>query len=211
MNGDTVTTSKKSVEQKRKEYLHEIFGSVELFCICVAIIVVIFSFFLRLTVVDGQSMENTLYNKEYLLVQTAFYEPRQGDIVVIHDPSKDGIYGKPLIKRVIAVGGQTIDIDFDTWTVTIDGNVVEEPYIKLDPNVSRLMSAWTYPLEVPKGEVFVMGDNRDHSGDSRSASVGTIDNRCIIGKAFLRFLPFDKFGILENPFDAAESAEGSEN
>lgn len=197
-------SEKKTAEQKRKEYLHELFGSVELFCICVAIVVIIFSFFFRLSIVDGQSMENTLHHKEYLVVRTAFYEPAQGDIVVIHDRSLEGIYGNPLIKRVIAVGGQTIDIDFNTWTVTVDGVVIDEPYIKLDPSVD-VTSAWTYPLEVPEGEVFVMGDNRDHSGDSRSASVGTVDERCIVGKAALRFFPFDKFGVLENPFDATEN------
>ena len=149
-------------------------------------------------------MENTLHDGEYVLVRTAFYEPTQGDIVVVHDKSLDGLYGDPLIKRVIAVGGQTVDIDFDTWTVTVDGVVIDEPYIKLDPSVN-LTSAWTYPLTVPEGEVFVMGDNRDHSGDSRSASVGTVDERCIVGKAALRYFPFDKFGVLENPFEAIEN------
>ncbi len=206
VNENTVIKKRKSEEQKKKEYLWELFGSVELFCVCVAIIVLLFSFCFRLTIVDGQSMENTLYDKEYLMVGTAFYTPTQGDIVVVHDTSLEGIYGTPLIKRVIAVGGQTIDIDFDTWTVTVDGVVIDEPYIKLDPAFD-VRSAWTYPLTLEEDEVFVMGDNRDHSGDSRNASIGPVDERCIVGKAFLRFYPFDRFGILENPFDAAEKTE----
>lgn len=187
----------KSEGQKKKEFLWEIFNTLETFCICATVIVLVFSFFMRLTIVDGESMENTLIDQELVLVRTALYEPKQGDIVIIHDPSLGEYYGKPLIKRVIATGGQTIDIDFDTWTVSVDGVIIDEPYVKLT-NDQKLTSAWTYPLTVPEGEVFVMGDNRNHSGDSRSAAIGTIDERCVVGKAFVRLFPFEKFGSLTN-------------
>lgn len=190
----------KTPEQKKKEFLWELFSSIELFCICITAVILVFTFVFRLTIVDGESMENTLKDREYLIVRSAFYEPKQGDIVIIHDPSLSGIYAKPLIKRVIAVGGQTLDIDFNTWTVTVDGQVINEPYIKLDP-IKDITSSWTYPMTIPEGEVFVMGDNRDNSGDSRSASVGTIDEECIVGKAFLRVFPFESFGYLENPLE----------
>ncbi len=192
--------AKKSPEQKKQEFLYEIFSSIEMFCICICAVILLFTFVFRLTVVDGISMENTLKDGEYLVVRSAFYEPKQGDIVIVHDKSLSGIYSDPLIKRVIAVGGQTIDIDFDTWTVTVDGQVLDESYIKLDPT-KKITSTFTYPLTVPEGEVFVMGDNRNNSGDSRSASVGTVDEECIVGKAFLRILPYDRFGLLKNPLE----------
>lgn len=206
LNNATEEAVEKTPEQKKKEFLWELFGTIETFCICAAVIVLLFTFCVKLTVVDGESMENTLKNGELILIRNAFYEPKAGDIVVIHDPSLGTYYGKPLIKRVIATGGQTIDIDFDTWTVTVDGQVIDEPYIKLTNDV-QLTSAWTYPLTVPDGEVFVMGDNRNHSGDSRSAAIGTIDERCIVGEALLRVFPTEKLGLLTNTATETQEQE----
>ena len=181
--------------KKKSKFLWDLFDFLEIFVLCSAIVIIIFSFIGRLTIVEGESMENTLIDGDFLVIRSAFYEPKQGDIVVIHDTSNEGIYGEPLVKRVIAVGGQTIDIDFDTWTVTVDGVVLDEPYIKLTG--PTLGSVWDYPLTVPENEIFVMGDNRNHSGDSRTYQVGTIDKRCVVGKAVLRVFPLDSFG---NPY-----------
>lgn len=186
--------------KKKSKILWDLFDFLEIFVVCSAIVVILFSFVGRLTVVEGESMENTLIDGDFLVIRSAFYEPKQGDIVVIHDTSNLGIYGEPLVKRVIAVGGQTIDIDFETWTVTVDGKVLDEPYIKLTG--PTLTSAWEYPLTVPENEIFVMGDNRNHSGDSRAYQVGTIDKRCVVGKAIMRVFPLDSFG---SPYKIKES------
>lgn len=196
---NNIDTKAKKTKNKT-DFKWECFSTIELLCFSVVFIMLFFTLFFRLSIVDGSSMEDTLNDKELLLVRSVLYEPKQGDIVIIHDPSLDGQYGNPLVKRVIAVGGQTIDIDFDTWTVTVDGKVIDEPYIKLDPS-SRVTSSFTYPLTVPEGEVFVMGDNRNKSGDSRASAVGTIDTDCVVGKAFLRIYPYESFGYLKNPFE----------
>ena len=140
-------------------------------------------------------MENTLLEKDYLIVSNVNCSPEQGDIIVVHNVGLR-YYKDPIIKRVIATEGQVVDIDFDTWTVTVDGVVLDEPYLKLT-NDDRRTSDWTYPVTIPEGYVFVMGDNRNHSADSRSKEIGLIDERCIIGKALVRVFPFDRFTLFD--------------
>ncbi len=173
----------------------DIFDVAELFILCAAVILLIFTFLIRPTVVDGPSMENTLLDKDYLLVSSLNYAPEQGDIVVVHNIGL-ALYNKPIIKRVIATGGQTVDIDFSTWTVTVDGEVLDEPYMKLDSSDLRT-SDWQFPITIPDGYIFVMGDNRNHSADSRSKEIGMVDTRCVVGKAVVRVLPFDRFTLFE--------------
>lgn len=186
-------------EENARKTVSWFFDFLEVFSICIACIIVIFAFFFRLTKVSGESMENTLFENEYLVVSDLFYEPQYGDIVVIQNTSlKNELLREPLVKRVIAVGGQTVTIKHSgVVTVTYeDGTtkVLEEDYIK-EQNYSGL----TGQYEVPEGHVFVMGDNRNHSTDSRSPLVGVIDERCIFGKAYMRVLPFNAFTIFENP------------
>ena len=169
----------------------DIFDMLELFAICASVILLVFTFFIRPTVVEGESMEDTLLGGDYLLVTSVGYEPTPGDIVVAHNVGLP-YYSDPIVKRVIATEGQTVNIDFETWTLTVDGVVVEEPYRKLTPDDFRT-SDWLYPITIPEGYVFVMGDNRNHSADSRSKDIGMMDERCIIGKAVLRVFPFDRF------------------
>ena len=103
--------------------------------------------------------------------------------------------GRNLIKRIIAVSGQTIDIDFETGEVTVDGEVLDEPYIL---ERTHLDEGTEFPLTVPEGEVFVMGDNRNASRDSRSLSVGTVKEEYIVGRVLFRFFPFDRFGTVSD-------------
>lgn len=152
-------------------------------------LVLIFTFFGRLITVDGSSMEPTLLHGELMLVRSVGYTPRQGDIVVLTQVSfrEDAI-----VKRVIATGGQTVSIDYLAGTVRVDGVLLDEPYIKED----MLPRGDVTDLTVPEGCIFVMGDNRNVSADSRYNYVGVIDERRVIGQAVAVIFPFDRFAVL---------------
>jgi signal peptidase I len=139
-------------------------------------------------------MTNTLQHGEKLLVLELFYTPKQGDIIVCQDDCPQLGFDNPIVKRVIATEGQTITMDPETWTVTVDGIPLEEDYVLYYPG--RPMGDWDYgeSYTVPEGYVFVMGDNRTGSWDSRDDAIGPIDERYIIGKVIFRFAPFDSFG-----------------
>ena len=161
-------------------------------CIVMAIVICVlfFSFIVRLVDVVGSSMYPTLEDGDKIIVSNLFYTPKQGDIVVFR---KDEYREEPLVKRIIAVEGQTVDIDFERGIVYVDGEPLDEPYIAepaTDPE------NFIGPVEVPEGCIFVMGDNRNDSDDSRDNLLGTIDEDYVLGKAFFSIFPFSKFGSL---------------
>ncbi len=147
-------------------------------------VVLVFTFLIRLIGVDGHSMVPTLQNGDRLLVLSSLLDSdyEYGDIVVLREES---FLEEPIVKRVIATEGQTVDIDFEAGVVYVDGEALDEPYI----NEPTYMEEGTeFPLTVPEGCIFVMGDNRNHSSDSRDSRLGTVDTRCVLGKAvFLAF------------------------
>ncbi len=156
------------------------------------IIAVVFTFLFRLVGVEGFSMTNTLQDNDWLLtVQKDSYE--RGDIVVITQPN---FFNEPLIKRIIATGGETVDIDFNTGTVYVDGVALEEPYTRENFILPKLDDI-SFPYTVPEGEIFCMGDNRNGSTDSRSVRIGSFDERYVLGKAVVRVLPFGNFNIYD--------------
>jgi len=160
-------------------YLHDL---AYLFGIILLTLLLVF----RVVVVSGDSMNPTLIDSDYLLLlsRPLYHAPKNGDIVVA---SKDSFKnGEPIIKRVIAVEGQTVDIDYDSGTVYVDGIALQEEYIN---SATTLDEGITLPLVVEDGCVFVLGDNRGRSQDSRSPAIGLIDTREILGKAFFSFLP----------------------
>ncbi|MBQ4353681.1 MAG: signal peptidase I [Clostridia bacterium] len=165
----------------------EMIGTVTVF------VLLLFAFVIRLNIVDGESMEQTLFHKEYLAVSGLFYEPEPGDIVIVHDINAYP-YNNPIVKRVIATEGQTVDIDFETWTLTVDGQVIDEPYRYVD-NGPRLTADYPFPVTVGEGEIFVLGDNRNHSADSRQSEIGMVDVRCVVGKAVARLSPPSRFTV----------------
>lgn len=183
-----------------------LFDFLEVFSICMACIILTFTFVARLTKVDGHSMDDTLNDGQYLVVSNLFYTPKVGDIVVLQNTSLDyAPLREPLVKRIIAIGGQTVDIALD-GTVTIteaDGSshVLEQTFIKNE----SYNGAPTH-CEVPEGYVFVMGDNRNGSTDSRDYRVGIVDERCVFGHALFRILPFNEMTVFHNPYDGGSAS-----
>lgn len=141
-------------------------------------VVLVFTFLGRITIVDGSSMLPTLNSGDRMLVWSLGYEPKQGDIVVL-TKEFENITG-PIVKRVIAVAGQTVDINYDTGVVTVDGQPLEEDYI-LEPMERQYWQEIDH-ITVPEGQIFVMGDNRNVSNDSRNPALGTVDTRYVLGK-----------------------------
>ena len=149
--------------------------------------------------IDGDSMNNTLFNGERVVISNVFYKPKYGDIIVIsrdydNVPGTTDRSSMPIIKRVIATEGQTVDIDFEEGIVYVDGVALKESYTRTPTNLSYDVK---FPVTVKEGYVFVLGDNRNNSLDSRSSQIGEeglIDTRYIMGKALFRVFPFDKFG-----------------
>ena len=156
-------------------------------------IVLVFLLFFRIIVVSGDSMYSTLLDGDYLLlISNLFYkEPRSGDIIVISKDSFDN--GSPIVKRVIATEGQVVDIDLEHGIVSVDGQVLDEPYINNPTTNGR---GTEYPLVVEENCIFVMGDNRGVSLDSRYPELGQIDTREVLGKAIYLMVPGTSHGQL---------------
>lgn len=193
--GQEETTSDSTEETKKK--LLSVVEYVEIFSFALIAVLFIFSFCFKICVVDGDSMQNTLQNGEKIITVDFGYKPERGDIVVLYD---NGELNKPLVKRVIATEGQTVEIDHTTGVVKVDGEVIEEDYVYYIGGeyhnfalYERDKDAETLTVTVPEGQVFVMGDNRNNSLDSRSKIVGCITESQIFGKVILRLSPFETF------------------
>lgn len=149
-------------------------------------------FFLQASLVRGSSMEPTLYDGDCILVQVAGYDDlRPGDIVAIK--AKDG-RDKHLVKRIIARGGDTVQIDFETGMVFVDGQRLEEPYIA---EATHQAGDTPFPVTVPPDCYFVLGDNRNHSQDSRSSALGCVPREDVEGRVVFRFAPLGSFGPIK--------------
>lgn len=157
-------------------------------------LILLFTLVGRIIGVEGPSMLPTLHNGDMVVLQSIGYQPRQGDVVVLTKPF--GSVTSPIIKRIIAVGGQTVEIDYDAGVVYVDGQALREPYINEPmqaPGYENLTS-----VTVPQGSIFVMGDNRNHSSDSRDVDLGVVDNRCVLGRARVVLFPFRDFGVIDS-------------
>ena len=187
----TAPEQKESFSKSVLTYLHDLIHML-------AVVMIVFMLLFRMVIVSGSSMYSTLWDGDWLLLlSSTFYQnPEYGDIVVA---SKDSFRdGEPIIKRVIATEGQIVDIDFEQGIVYVNGNALEEDYI------STPTTNWEgidFPIVVSKGCIFVMGDNRMGSMDSRDPDIGQVDTREILGKALFLMFPGTDKGHQERDFN----------
>ena len=179
------------VQQPQTPKGYEAFSMLQDLVYMLSVITIVFVFFFRLVSVSGSSMYPTFVDKDYLVLESNFLyrDIKQGDIVVMKVPyfADDG----NIVKRVIATGGQTVDIDFNAGVVYVDGVALDEDYA-FEPTYESYAgygASLNYPVTVPEGKIFVMGDNRNHSADSRLAPVGCVDESCVLGKVLLILFP----------------------
>jgi signal peptidase I len=173
-----------------------VFDIVEMFVLVLATVLILTSFFFKHSVVEGGSMNKTLADGDHLIISDLFYSPEYGDIVVFEDYSKSDGYKKPVIKRVIGLPGDTVEIKVNeaenTLEVYVNGERLDEEYAFYTQNARPVSHG---PVTVGEGQIYVLGDNRYNSTDSRD--VGTINIDSILGKVILRIYPFNKFGGVE--------------
>jgi signal peptidase I len=171
---------------KEKEPIKSVvYDWLEVIAFSIAIVLLVFTFVGRLTTVDGDSMYPTLKHGEQLIISNLFYEPQNGDIVVVQE--QNGYFKGPIVKRIIAKGGQTIRFDFENWKVWVDGELLEEDYINYQPWFPMQSDGCPEELVVPEGYLFVMGDNRNGSTDSRNMSiVGFVSEDEVMGRVIFR-------------------------
>lgn len=178
--------------QRRTEANRELYDWVQCLISALMICIVVFVFFIRIIDVKGTSMNPTLQNGDKMLVSDVFYKPKAGDVVIFKTDTYDP--NKALVKRVIATEGQVVNIDFEKGIVYVDGVPMEESYIK---ELTKNKLDFIGPKTVPEGCVFVMGDNRNASNDSRDERIGMVDCRLILGRAYAVIYPLNSLGRIE--------------
>ena len=193
-------------QKTKSSFLGELFDYFELFIVSACCVLIIFSFVTRICRVSGDSMLNTLYDLETLIVSDVFYTPERGDIIVFHQTGdQPDDLNEPVVKRVIATEGEWIDIEVadNKLVVTIYDSNKENPQVLNEEDYANYNKGTgyyrytNYPVQVPEGCIFVMGDNRGNSLDSRSEAIGFVDVRRVLGKVVFRVLPVQKIGTVE--------------
>ena len=193
---DSLGTAEKA--DRRKTVMRDIVDYMEIFVFAICFVILLFSFAARLCTVEGSSMEDTLYANEKLVVSDLFYTPKREDIIVFH---QTGALNEPVVKRVIATEGETVRLDYEIGKMIVtvtqtDGTVtvLEEPYVNYE---GYPLYFGTETITVPEGKLFVMGDHRNYSKDSRHSDIGLVDSRRVLGKVLLRLTPLSRFGTVE--------------
>lgn len=204
MNNETELVAAPAPKKEEGGFL---FDALEMFVWALAVLLVLFTFAFRLCRVEGSSMENTLYEGENLILYSLAYKPQQDDIIVFHLTDDEPNLEKMLVKRVIATGGQTVEMDFQNKTITVDGVLYADEHATLKNYTGQIIDRylsnrpnWDYDINndkmtvtVPEGHLFVLGDNRNFSRDSRDSDIMFVDERCVLGKVIIRIAPFTVF------------------
>ena len=175
----------------------EMYDWIQCFVSAILCGIFIFAFIGKTIGVEGGSMLQTLHGHDRVIMSGLFYTPKNGDIIIFNPPT-EAFGSAPLVKRVIATENQTIDINFDTGEVFVDGILIDESDPRYVSEGTTKRINFTGPYTVPEGHVFVMGDNRNHSSDSRDSRIGAVDTRYILGKVLFLLVPG---GDRENPRD----------
>ncbi len=183
---------KNKLTPARVKVIRGVYEFVDILVSALLVIFLVFTFLFRLVGVEGGSMEPTLQEGDRLLVSSLRFKPEYKDIVIITQPN---IFHEPIVKRVIATGGQTVDIDFEQGIVYVDGEALAEPYVNA-PTLTK--EGVEFPVTVPEGYLFVMGDNRNQSTDSRSPQIGFIDERYVLGKVECRLTPLGDWSVYDD-------------
>ena len=176
----------------KKGAVVELFEWIEMLAVALVIVVLVFSFVCRVVSINGPSMTPTLLTGDRVIVTSFLYTPEAGDVIVVAVPGQS----EPYIKRIIALEGQTVDFDLEKRQLIVDGEYIDEPYINEQMQDFYWYSSTRFPCTVPEGHVFFMGDNRNHSVDSRFEQIGTVDVHHIIGQAVFRLYPFRSIGAI---------------
>jgi len=190
------------LKKKSHKALKEAYEWLDAVVISIIAIILLFTFVFRIVGIKGDSMENTLFENDRVIISNLFYNPQAGDVIVIsrnylNETNDTDESDSPIIKRVIATEGQEVSIDPKTGSVCVDGQELSEDYIK-DGAITTWMDGTTEARSVivEKDHIFVMGDNRGCSLDSRSSSIGQVDVRYVLGHALFRVYPFNSIGGL---------------
>ena len=198
INGDKF---KKDYQEKDKSSLNSIIMDIfDIFAKALIVIIILMTFGLRLCTVNGSSMNPTLIDRQGLIICNFFYTPKEGDIVVFHET---GVLNEPVVKRVIATGDSWVRIDYNNSLLYVsDDDIFDETDIVDESEYAYFDNGHydmrgTYEVFVPKDYIFVMGDNRNNSTDSRSELIGLVDVRTILGKVIIRFSPIEDFGFIK--------------
>lgn len=181
----------------RTSWQQEVYSELKILAAVLTVTILLFHFMTQLVVVVGSSMYPGLHDGDLLLAWRLNYQPQAGDVVILHKET-EAIH-ETIVKRVIAVGGQTVELDYDENAVYVDGVRIEEDYINQEEADPMEPRGDVVSIDVPEGSIFVMGDNRNHSTDSRFTwELGVVDEGYVIGKALFIFFPFQHAGILEH-------------
>ncbi len=195
--GNRPVSMERNVESTQSKSVQGIYEWMEEIIAAVVVVVLVFTFLLRVVTVSGSSMYPNYHDGDRLIVTNTFGQPlEQGDVVVLVN-----VLDEPIIKRVIATENQEVDIDFETGTVYVDGQALDESQFGLENGIttatSTMLEKTEFPTTVPEGHIFVLGDNRPVSEDSRYTAVGMVSVENVLGKAEFRLFPFDRFGTVE--------------
>ncbi|MGX8702681.1 signal peptidase I [Caproiciproducens sp.] len=193
MDHENSVSRQETLTEKKRNFIINSYEWVEALISSLIAVIVVFMFLFRVVNVSGPSMLPTLRSNDRVILSSFFYKPHQGDVIVITHTT---MLKEPIIKRVVALENQVVDIDFETGVVSVDGVALDESAY-IENGITTQPSDFHYPLQVPPGHVFVLGDNRSVSNDSRFVDVGMVDERYILGKAEMIVFPFNRLGTIK--------------